>query len=225
MSDLKTKSIKNIEMKMEDMDYDSMRFKALESVKNFKTSWIQLGQILYTVWKDKLYKEWGFQEFDNYTTKEIGIKKPTAMKLLRSYSFLEKEEPKYLQKEYTEDAKAGSIPSFEAVDVLRQANNKDIDREDYSKIKKYVLEDGKDAKDVKKELTEIIKQQEELDPADVRAKRRGAMLKRFVGMLKSVRSEIKMSKMLPQEIMKEVDSLISKIEGELPREGERRAGL
>lgn len=220
MGDLKTKSIKNIEMKMGDLDYESMRYKVLDCVKTFKTSWVQLGQILYTVWKDKLYKDWGFQEFDNYTSKEIGIKKPTAMKLLRSYAFLEKEEPRYLQKEYPAETSAGNIPSFEAVDVLRQANNKDIDRDDYSKIRKYVLEDGKDAKDVKKELTDIIKQREELDPAEVRVKRRVALIKRFVGALKSARREMKMAKMLPADIIKEVDSLITKIELEIPREGQ-----
>ncbi|MFH0840129.1 MAG: hypothetical protein V1883_03840, partial [Candidatus Omnitrophota bacterium] len=82
---LRTKSIEKIEQKMQDMDENSLRYQILEKVKNFKISWISLGQALYSVWKDKLYKEWGYMTFEAYTAKEIGIKKQTAMKLLRSY--------------------------------------------------------------------------------------------------------------------------------------------
>ena len=34
---------------------------------------------------------------------------------------------------------------------------KNLDKEDYTKIKKYVLDDGKDVKGVKEDLSEIIK--------------------------------------------------------------------
>ncbi len=213
MSDGKTRSIRNIEQKMEDMDAGSLRYRVLENAKNFKTSWIDLGQILFTVWRDKLYKDWGYEEFDAYTTKEIGIQKQTALKLLRSYSFLEKEEPRYLRKDYNEQVEAGSVPTYEAVDVLRQAsNNKEIDKTDYARIKKYVLEDGKDAKEVKKDLTSIIKRQEELQPEEVWREKRMVLVKRSVNLLKSVKKEIKISKVLPVKIIGKIDELIEEIE-------------
>ena len=93
MEGQKPKSLRNIEDKMASLEEGSLRYHVLESAKNFKSSWIELGRSLYSVYKDKLYKAWGFNTFDAYTLKEIGIKKPTAMKLLRSYYFLEKEEP------------------------------------------------------------------------------------------------------------------------------------
>jgi hypothetical protein len=216
MSEIKTKAIDNIEKKMDQMNADELRYQVLRSAKNFKSSWIGLGQILYTVWKDKLYKDWGFTEFDSYTSKEIGIRKETALKLLRSYSFLEKDNPRYLTKDYNEGAEAKKIPTYEAVDVLRKASsNKKLDREDYSKIKKYVLESGKDAGDVKKDLTQMIKQQEELDPAEERKKKRVLVLKRFVGTLKAIRTEIKVSHVLPEKVIKDVDKLISELENEI----------
>ena len=98
---IKTKSIKNIEEKMENLPTETIRHRVLQSAKNFKASWIELGQSLYTVYKDKLYKNWGYLTFDAYTSKEIGIRKQTALKLLRSYYFLEKKEPDYLIKDYT----------------------------------------------------------------------------------------------------------------------------
>ncbi len=216
MSDLKTKSIEKLEKKMEEMSPDDLRFKILESAKNFKTSWIELGQALYTVWKDKLYKDWGYVEFDNFAAKEIGIRKETAFKLLRSYSFLEKEEPRYIKEDFNKGVEPQAIPSYESVDVLRKAkNNKNIDSKDYGKIRKYVLEDGKDAKDIKKDLTEIIKKQEELDPSEVREKKRVMMLKRFVGTLKAIRTEIKASSVLPDKMVIEIDKLIQDIDSEI----------
>ena len=216
MSERKTKAIKNLEQKMEEMTPDSLRYKVLESAKDFKTSWIGLGQILYTVWKDKLYKDWGYSEFDAFTIKEIGIQKQTALKLLRSYSFLESREPRYLKKDYVEDVNTALVPTYEAVDVLRRAsNNKDIDERDYSKIKKYVLEDGKDAREVQKDLTEIIKNNEELEPEEMYHKKRTTRLRRFLSLLKSIKVEIQSSKDLPIKISDQADKLIGMIESEI----------
>jgi hypothetical protein len=213
---MKTRSIEKIERRMDAIDPNSMRYRVLRKVKDFKASWIGLGQALYAVWKDKLYKEWGYSQFDIYTSKEIGIKKPTAMKLLRSYYFLEKEEPGYLKNSFSEDAAAAKVPSYETVNALRLASRrKDIDRTDYALIKKGVLESGKDARDVRATLTQLIREREELEPEEARAKKRMAIVKRLLSVLKSVRQEIKITKILPVEIVKDTDRLIKKLESEI----------
>ena len=94
-----TRTLDRIDSQMQGVEEGSVRHLALRSAKNFKTSWVELGRALYTVWKDKCYKAWGYITFDAYTAKEIGIKKQTAMKLLKSYYFLEKEEPAVLNEE------------------------------------------------------------------------------------------------------------------------------
>ena len=216
MERLKTKSLESIEGKMRDMDEASIRYRILQNAKNFKTSWIELGRALYTAWKDKLYKDWGYKTFEAYTSKEIGIKKQTAIKLLRSYYFLEKEEPEYLQKDYVEAADPSLVPTYEAVNVLRLAKNKKaLDDEDYSSLKKYVFEMGRDARDVKKDLTAMIRQREELEPEEARKKKRVAVLRRYVSTLKALQRDIEISKLLPQAILKEAASLVKKIEAEL----------
>ncbi len=212
----KSKSLQNIEEKMESLEVNSLRYHVLESAKNFKTSWIELGRSLYSVWKDKLYKDWGFGTFDAYTAKEIGIKKPTAMKLLRSYYFLEKEEPAYLKDEYAESADTAKLPSYEAVDLLRKAKDKKtLDSQDYSKLKKEIFEDGKDVQAIKRDLTSLIRQREELEPEEAYKKRRVAILRRFVGSLKALKQEAEISKLLPAQLIKEAQELIRKIEEQL----------
>ncbi|MDD5432719.1 MAG: hypothetical protein PHO70_07040 [Candidatus Omnitrophica bacterium] len=216
MNAIKTKSLENLEQKMENLDQNSLRYHVLESAKSFKTSWLDLGRSLYSVWKDKLYKDWGYTEFDIYTVKEIGIRKQTAMKLLKSYYFLEKEEPGYLQKEFSETANAAQLPSYESVDLLRTAKNKKtIDEEDYNNLKKDIFEKGKDVREVKKDLTAMIRQRQELEPEEAYEKRRFATIRRFLGTLKALKQEVEMSKLLPSPIIKEAEALIKKLESEL----------
>ncbi len=216
MEQLKTKSLRNIEEKMADLDENSLRYHILQDAKNFKTSWVSLGRALYTVWKDKLYKEWDYSTFDIYTAREIGLKKQTALKLLKSYYFLEKEEPQYLAQDYTESAEAANIPGYKAIDVLRMAkNNKGVDEEDYSKIKKEIFEKGKDVSQVKKDLTALIRQRQELEPEEAYQKRRLATIKRFLGTLKALKQEAELSKLLPAPLIKEAAELIRKLEDQL----------
>lgn len=212
MTKMSTKTLDRIEHRMEGLEEDSLRYKILESAKNFKSSWISLGQSLYSAWKDKLYKEWGYMTFDAYTSKEIGIKKMTAMKLLKSYYFLEKEEPHYLN----QDSAPSNVPTYEAVNVLRLAKSKNaLDGSDYASLKRDVLEHGKDAREVKKDLTVLMKQREELEPEEARRKRKEAVIKRLLSALKTLKTDLETSKMLPASTIKDVSNLIHKIELEL----------
>lgn len=198
------------------MDTESLRFHILNNAKNFKSSWVELGRALYSVYKDKMYKEWGYSTFDIYTVKEIGIRKQTALKLLRSYMFLEKEEPQYLRKEYLEETDAAKVPSYESVDVLRQAKNKKVlDKEDYEHIKKEIFEDGKDALIARKDLTALIRERKELSPQEALEKRRSATVKRLVSVLKSLKKEAELLKLLPAALLKDTAQLISRIEEEV----------
>ena len=211
-----TKSLQNIEEKMKGLDANSLRYHILESAKNFKTSWVELGRSLYSVWKDKLYKEWGYSTMDAYTGKEIGIKKQTAMKLLKSYYFLEKEEPQYLKQDYVSSVDAANVVSFESVDVLRLAKSKKgLDEEGYVNLKKEIFEKGKDAREARKDLTTMIRQREELDPQEAFAKKRLATARRFLGILKALKKELEILKLLPAPLIKEAAALIKKLEEEL----------
>jgi hypothetical protein len=217
MGHLKPKSIEQLEEKIQHVSDDPLRCAVLESAKLFKTSWIELGRSLYAVYKDKKYKEWGYGEFEHYTSKEIGIRKETSMKLLRSYFFLEKEEPDYLRSQFRKEASAGNIPTYETVDVLRQAKSKKIlgDKE-YQDLRSQIFEKGKDARQVKKDLTAMIRSREELEPEEAWEKKRETTLKRMLGVLRSLKDEAKSSKLVSAQIIRETENLICKLESEIP---------
>ena len=216
MRTIKTKSMENIEQKMQEVDADSVRYHTLESAKNFKSSWIELGRALRAVWKDKKYKEWGYTDFELYTKKEIGIKKQTAIKLLRSYFFLEKEEPQFLTKEYVKSSDAAAVPNYESVNLLRLAKKKNtLDNEDYTKLREDVFIKGKQAQDIKKDITSLIRQRQELEPEEAREKQRIQIAKRFLGTLKSLQRELKSLKLLTAPTIKQMSDLITKLEIEI----------
>ncbi|MCX5710578.1 MAG: hypothetical protein NT060_01200 [Candidatus Omnitrophica bacterium] len=210
------RSLDNIEQKMKELDTNSLRYHILENAKSFKTSWVELGRALYTVWKDKMYKDWGYGTLDAYTDKEIGIRKQTAMKLLKSYYFLEKEEPHYLRPDYVNSADAANVPSYESIDVLRLAKSKKgLDAEDYSNLKKEIFEKGKDYREVRKDLTTMMRQRMELEPEEALKNKRLSTVRRFLGTLRALKQECEMSKLLPAPLIKEAASLIKKFEEEL----------
>lgn len=211
--EIKTNAIRKIEAKMDGIDGDSMRTFLLQSAKEFKTSWVELGRALFAVKKDKLFYEWGFENFEVYVVREISIRKQTALKLIKSYEFLEKEESWYLDKNKRDEESPVTMPSYEAVNVLRTAKNKkEIESDDYNKLKEAVFTEGKDHREVRKDLTSMIKQREEIDPQDARMRERLKVIKRFVSTLKSTQEQLELLKMLPKEVIDDVSKLITKVE-------------
>jgi hypothetical protein len=216
MQEIKTKSIRDIEDKLSSLDSESIRRGILESAKGFKTSWINLGQSLYTVWKDKLYKGWGYDKFETYTSKEIGIRKQTALKLLRSYYFLEREDPAYLKKDYNDATDTALVPTYESVNVLRLARDKKgLTSQDYANMKRSVLEMGKDPGAAKKDLTALMRQREELEPEEAWQKKRQALIKRFLATLKSLIVQARTSNMLSSKSIDDMQKIIDRIETEV----------
>ncbi len=193
-----------------------VREEALSTAKQFKVGWTDLGRILYSIHKDKMYREWGYDSFETYVMKEMGIRKQTSLKLLRSYSFLESDEPKFLHKDSMEKKKPVNIPECDTVDVLRTAKKKkDLSAEDYNRLKKGVFDTGQNASQVRKELTSLMKKREELSPAEARTKRRESNLKRLIALLKSLKQELQSGHLLPEKDIESIDRLIDRVGSEV----------
>ena len=184
--------------------------------KNFKTSWVQLGQALYPVWKDKLFFSWGHDKFEQYTQKELGLKKTTALKLLKTYFFVEQEEPAYLHENYASDRDAGKVPDYDAINVLRLARaKKELDKQDYMKLRKAVFEKGRNDTLVRKDLTQLMKQRKEVDPDEERDKRNKESIRKLVTAIKSFKKDMDALKLSAPELVQEAESFMKRLEKEL----------
>lgn len=188
-----------------------IRDNLVTNAKTFKTSWIYLGQTLYTVFRDKLFHAWGFEKFEDYTCKELGLKKSVAMKLVKTYFFVEQQEPNYLREEFSQDKEAAIIPSYEPLDVLRLAHRSNIEREDYNKIRTDVFK-GKDPSLIKKELTAIIKSRKLIDVDEEREKRNMASIKKFMNALKVFNADMESLKLIEADITFVTKELLNTLE-------------
>lgn len=202
-----------------------IRDMVIESARNFKTSWVQLGQVLYSVWRDKLYCDWGFESFELYVGKEVGLQKKTAVKLLRNYFFLEKEEPKFIQQDNIQESAPNAVPNHDAVNVLRLAKaRKELAPADYKQLKSDALENFKDASLLKKDLTAYIKRAEQESPEEARRKERVKMLKKYVNSLKNLKRDAELLKIVPEECLETTNKLIQQMEAQLEKEAQDFAG-
>ena len=192
---------------------EDLRVHIVQHAKNFKLSWVRLGQGLYAVWRDKLYGAWGFDKFEDYCVRELGLKKPLALKLVKTYFFVEQDEPVYLKKEFSEAREASVVPGYESLDVLRRARaHKGLTREDYTKLRKDIFEKGKDASLVRKDLTAIIKERKKIDPDQAREERHEQSVRRLVAALKSFKKDMETLKLAQPEIIEEAESLLKRLE-------------
>ncbi len=204
-------SIHRLESQMESLSPETLRYRVLDSAKNFKTSWIELGQYLYAVYKDKLYRDWNQASFEVYCAKEIGIRQQTAVKLLKSYYFLEKEEPDYLKKQTREEGKPTESPSFESVNALRLAKQSErISETDYEKIREQVLEKGEEPAEVKKKIKYFLKTVPKKELPETEQK--NLVAKKMVLYLENSLTELS-NLSFPNKVLKKIEELLDVLQG------------
>jgi hypothetical protein len=207
--------MESLKKKYDNVTADGLRHEILNHAKNFKTSWVALGQALYAVHRDKLYHGWGYEEFEHYVTQELGIKKQTALRLVKTYFFVEQEEPAYLKEEFVESRQTIGVPSCETLDVLRKARGKkELTRDDYAKLRKNVFEKGKHEGLMTKDLTALMKERKEVDPDEEREKRNAASVGRFMTALRAFKKDMETLKLVPPAIVEDADELLKRLERE-----------
>ncbi len=148
----KTKAEQHIEEIMQQLDPASERYRVLNSARRFKSSWVELGEELLKVNQEHLYRNWGYESFEDYCTREVRIKKPTALKLTRAYNYLAQEEPQLL----TRQAELNPLPDYRTVDLLRQARQEEqLSVEQYDALRKTALEQSRSHPTVLKQFKEM----------------------------------------------------------------------
>jgi hypothetical protein len=202
---------------------EDLRAHIAQHAKDFKLSWVALGQGLYSVWRDKLYHSWDFEKFEDYVIRELGLKKPLALKLVKTYFFVEQDEPVYLKKEFAEARNSSAIPGYESLDVLRLARSKkELTREDYTKLRKDIFEKGKEASLVRKDLTAIIKERKKIDPEQAREDRHEQSVRRLVAALRSFKKDMESLKLAEPDIIEEAEGLLNRLEAQHSNDSKAR---
>jgi hypothetical protein len=199
---------RHIEKIMEELDPTSERYQVLDTAKRFKSSWVELGDKLLRVSSGTMYREWGYQSFEEYCVQEIRIRKQTAEKLTLAYRFMEKHEPALLERR--EDPRP--LPDFRTVDLLRQAREeKGFSDEEYATLRKSAVEEERSHPTVLKRFKEVTSSRGDVlpDPATP-LKTTLAAARRLETLLSDVAN-------LPGEYGNQLAGLIGYLEGELKK--------
>lgn len=159
----KTKGEIIIEQLMRELDPSSPRYQVLTTARQFKSSWVELGEQLIKVKNEGEFQGWGYESFDDYCSKEIRIRKETARKLTLAYRYLEQEEPALLASE----RRLQPLPDYRAIDLLRQAREEQqFSADEYDLLRESVIEQERSLPTVQKQFREVAQMHNppEIDP-------------------------------------------------------------
>ncbi len=132
---------------------DPDRVEVLQRARRFKASWIELAESLSNVRRSGDFKRWGYASFEDYTRLELHLRQETAEKLVGSFLFLKKRAPSVLGR----DGVSSTIPSYQAVDFLRRAEESESAPEDaVSAIRERVLEEGAPLPSIVRQFRDVV---------------------------------------------------------------------
>lgn len=136
---------------IQNLDPESMRMHLINSARQFKSNWVELGEFLTKAAAEKAYEEWGYKKFEDYCRLEIKIKKATAMKLTNAYFFMSQEEP-----EYFKNPDSTKFPDIETIGVLQRAKqDEECSEEMYDELRDAALVKGQAAATIAKKYKDL----------------------------------------------------------------------
>ncbi|HOE68984.1 MAG TPA: hypothetical protein PK997_00620 [Candidatus Omnitrophota bacterium] len=198
------------------MSNDELRGKVVEVARKHKASWIELGQYLFSISKDRIFREWGYNTFEAYCVRELKIREATASKLLKSYSFLEREEPRMVKPEYTTEEEPRKIPDYEAVNLLRLAKqNKNIPVQEFAELRHEVLNEAREFRDVRAKVKAIVAERKPKDTPEAREAKRSSAIRRLIGFLNGAKKQLKDEDLVPDHLLRQIEALAAKLEDQL----------
>jgi len=117
-----SKTEQHIENLLMQVEPGSTRHTILHSAKQFKSSWVELGQLLAQVRSELLYQEWGYADFAQYCAREIHIRQQTADKLTHAYQYLRAHNPHSLE----DHSSSVPLPDYRSLNLLDQINKENL---------------------------------------------------------------------------------------------------
>lgn len=119
---------------------DPERAELIERTRRFKSSWIDLAEALSALARSARYREWGYESLEAYAKGELHLRHETVLKLTGSFTFLQRRAPEVLSR----DGVGKKIPSYQAVDFLRRAEEESpAPRDVVDAIREQVLDEGR----------------------------------------------------------------------------------
>jgi hypothetical protein len=147
--------------------HDTERVSVITAARRFKASWFELGELLTRVRQKDRWKAWGHPSFEDYCKRELHLRKETADKLTGSFTFLRARAPEVVDR--ATDRIAGrdgsgrfaelddeTLPSYQAVDFWRRAEEAEAPRDTVDEIRRQVLDEGASFGKLNRQFREVV---------------------------------------------------------------------
>src|SRR4051812_40257873 len=193
----------SLDAKAREVAPGSLRHTCLLAAKRFKSSWAELGKLLVKVRNGGEHDQWGYPTFEAYCTQELHIRKATADKLTRSYSFLEKHEPRAVSREdFPERA-----PAFEVIEVLADAEQRgQLNADEYRAIRDTIWSPERPTSELKRDLRERFPRPAPPPPAA------DAQLRRLAAFARKLHQELAACRRVPKAVTERAAALVDDVE-------------
>ena len=190
---------------------DPERAQLIACARRFKSSWIELAASLTRVRRGGQWKRWGYDTFEHYAKSELHLRQETVDKLTGSYTFLQKRAPGVLDR----DGVSSPIPSYQAVDFLRRAEESEGAPEDaVGEIHRLVLEEGAPLTAIARQYRDVVFPMSD----DDRRARETQTLRSAATKLRDLLPETKaVPKKLANEVAAAVERVLEALEARQPK--------
>jgi hypothetical protein len=160
-----SEKIEALLQRLEQTGADPRRLDVLRCTQRFKRSWVELGQTLVELRRDKAYEAWGYDDFHAYCQGELHLRRATVDKLTMSFSTLQRLAPSVLQWDGVER----EVPSIQAVDYFGKAvkaanappeagrKPKQPPREVIKELRQAVFDEGQPVGELRKRFDPILR--------------------------------------------------------------------
>jgi len=148
----------------------------------------------------------------------LGIRQSTAVKLLRSYAFLEAEDPGWVKRARSSQPVTGKYPDLDSVNLLRRVKDGGrVDDAGYAKLRKQVFEDNRPPQEIRLELQGLRDEAANQDPVRLREERRAQFIRRLYAFLHHARKEALANRFLTDALLSQLQHMEGKLEKEFGR--------
>ncbi len=210
-------SVKKIDDKLEHLEPGSLRHQVLTSLRQFRASWVELGRLLNEVVYGGDYKEWGYDDFEVYCARELGLKKPTVQKLMVSYNYMKKYESKRL-KDFEEDGNnlpAANIPDFQTVELLDKVRRREqLPEEEIGELHRKAFDGEMEEPELRKELRQYLSPRTAQDEAALQegSARRKQELNAILKIARELRRKVTICNSIPGGLKERIERCLVELE-------------
>ena len=211
-----TSSVKKIDARLDQLQPGSLRHQVMTALRQFRASWVELGRLLNEVVYGGDYKEWGYDDFEVYCARELGLKKPTVQKLMVSYNYMKKYESKRLH-DYEDDADkvaAPEIPDFQTVELLdRVRSRSEMPEERVNELHRRAFEGEGEEPEFRRELRQALRPQMSDSEMRDRGDKRKSELTAILRAARELRRRLVDSNVVPGGLRERLEQCLVELEG------------